>query len=248
MGILSQTVITAATPMPPKGIIYGSPGVGKTTFGASAPGALILDCEHGANMVACARTPHLKSWPAQLAVLNALANEDHPYGVVVVDTLDWMLSALETTVSGASGGKLSETLNKSNGGYGNGKQVLRNHITLVLLPALDLLVQRGLAVILLAHASRQDITDADGVTTEKTVAEIHPDFLSMFLAWSDFCCLAKTTASGKRELVCQDNGRALAKNRYGLPATLPLEWEAFAAAIAAGQNAVMPQNHNTPKE
>ena len=50
MGTLTNIIITEPTPMPPKGIIYGSPGVGKTTFGASAPGALIVDCEHGANM------------------------------------------------------------------------------------------------------------------------------------------------------------------------------------------------------
>jgi hypothetical protein len=244
MGTLTNIIITEPTPMPPKGIIYGSPGVGKTTFGASAPGALIVDCEHGANMTRCARTPHLKTWPAQLAVLSALATEDHPYGVVVVDTLDWMLGALETQVSGAASGKLAETLNKSNGGYGNGKQVFRNHITLVLLPALDALVHRGLAVILLAHADRQDITDADGVTTEKTVAEIHPDYLSLFMAWADFCCLAKQTASGARELICQDNGRALAKNRYQLPPVLPLNWDAFADAIAAGQSAALATTEN----
>lgn len=236
MGMLSN-IITAPEPMPPKGIIYGSPGVGKTTFGASAPGALIVDCEGGAGMVRCARTPHLKAWGQQLATLQALATEQHDYGVIVVDTLDWMLGSLETHVSGAAMGKdkLTETLNKSNGGYGNGKQVLRNHICLQLLPALDALVARGMAVILLAHATRQDITDSDGITTEKTVAEIHPDFLSLFLAWSDFCCLAKTTASGARELVTIDNGRALAKNRYGLPPTLPLTWNAFAGAVSAGQ-------------
>lgn len=235
MGMLSN-IITAPQPMPPKGIIYGAPGVGKTTFGASAPGALIVDCEGGAGMVRCARTPHLKTWGQQYATLQALAAEKHDYGVIVLDTLDWLLGSLETHVSGAASGKLAETLNKSNGGYGSGKQVLRNHICLQLIPALDALVARGMAVILLAHAARQDITDADGITTEKTVAEIHPDFLSLFLAWSDFCCLAKTTAGGARELVCQDNGRALAKNRYGLPATLPLTWNAFAGAVSAGQS------------
>ena len=37
------------------GLLYGSPGVGKTTLASSIPGAIIIDLEHGADGMDCDR-------------------------------------------------------------------------------------------------------------------------------------------------------------------------------------------------
>ena len=72
---------------------------------------------------------------------------------------------MEEHVSGSLG-KVDSTLNRSHGGYGNGKQVLKNYVYQILLPLLDRIVNRKIAVLLLAHAKRTEITDPDGITTE----------------------------------------------------------------------------------
>jgi len=230
---LLESVIRKPAPSAPKGIIYGPPGIGKTTFGASAENSLIIDCENGAGAVQCQRTPFLATWSEIDGWLTALETEDHPYRVVSIDSLDWMLRRIEEQVSGAIG-KVEATLNRSHGGYGNGKQVMKNYVYQQLLPRLDRIVNRGVAVLLLAHAKRSEITDVDGVTTVKSTAEIPDGYLNVFVEWSDFVCLARLDGEGQRVLITEENPRALAKNRYRLPSVIPLSWPAFTSAISSG--------------
>ena len=236
MSLFTQ-IIRQPRPAAPKGIIYGPPGIGKTTFGASAPHALLVDCENGAGAVACARTPFLTTWSEISQWLAALERDEHAYQTVAIDSLDWLLRRLEEHVSG-SATRLDQTLHRSHGGYGNGKLVMRNHVYQLLLPQLDRLVQRGIAVLLLAHAHRAELTDVDGVTTEKTTAELPDGYLNVFVEWSDFVCLARLDADGQRVLVTRETPRALAKNRYHLPETIPFTWDAFVAAVSAGLSQV----------
>ena len=130
--------------------------------------------------------------------------------------------------------QLDQTINRSHGGYGNGKQVFKNYVWQDLLQQLDRLIVRGMAVILLAHAKRVEITDVDGITTEKVSADLPEGYLNIFVEWSDFVCLAKAAPDGKRILITQETHRALAKNRYGMPPELPFDWPSFQTAIASG--------------
>lgn len=230
---LLDSIIAQPTPSAPKGIIYGPPMSGKTTFGAHAAHSVIVDCENGAGAVRCNRTPYLCTWPEIAGVLRELAEEPHEYQAVAVDSLDWLLRRIEEHVAG-SPGRIDQTLNRSHGGYGNGKQVMRNHVYQWLLPILDRIVNRGVAVLLLTHARRTDITDVDGITTEKCSPDLPEDYLNTFVEWSDFVCLARRDDEQNHWLVTQETPRALAKNRYNLPATLPLDWQAFTHAIGQG--------------
>lgn len=237
MSILDN-IIAEPKPGAPKGIVYGPPGIGKTTFGASAGNAIIIDCEHGANQVQCQRTPYLQTWHEIARYLEALENEDHGFGTIVIDTLDWLLRRLEEHVAGSIQ-NMEQTLHRSHGGYGNGRLVLANHIYGWLLPQLDRLVAKGLAVLLLAHANVSSITDEDGVDVEKVAPDIpsgkrgQQSQLAIFTEWSDFVCLAKQ-GDGQRVLLTQETPNALAKNRYGLQPVIPFTWAAFAQAIGEG--------------
>lgn len=114
-------------------------------------------------------------------------------------------------------------MNRSHGGYGNGKQVLRNYVYQYLLPTLDAIVNRGISVILLAHASRHTLTTIDGIAMEKSAPEIHPDLMNTLIEWSDFVGAARLNGDS-RELVLNETAQLLAKNRYGITAILPLDW------------------------
>lgn len=227
-----ETVLTEPHTRAPKGIVYGPPGVGKTTFGASAPGALIVDCENGAAHVACARTPYLADWDSIQQWLDALAGADHPYQTVVIDSIDWLLRRLEERVAGVNGlGKgMENTLNRCHGGYGNGKLVLRNYVYQYLLPTLDRLVNRGVAVALLAHLARRQVATLDGLMVEKTAPEIHPDLINTFVEWSDFVGAAQRDGH-TRILLLNETPLALAKNRYGISQPVLLDWNAFISAM-----------------
>jgi hypothetical protein len=206
---LLENIIAKPTPSAPKGIVYGPPGIGKTTFGAGATDALIIDCENGAGAIQCQRTPYLSTWSEISQWLTAIEREDHPYKTLVIDSIDWLLRRVEEQVAGSEG-KIDQTLNRSHGGYGNGKQVMKNYVYQTLLPQLDHIVNhRGIAVIMLAHAKRNEITDVDGITTEKTTAELPYVYLYVFVEWSDWVCLARKDGDNNRVLITQETSRAL---------------------------------------
>ena len=89
---LLETLIATQTLAPPKLLLYGPPGAGKTTFAASA-GAVLVDCENGAGTVPrLRRTPYLESWRQMREWLVELATATATnIRVVAVDTLDWMI-------------------------------------------------------------------------------------------------------------------------------------------------------------
>jgi len=240
---LPSPVLTRANQRAPKGIVYAPPGAGKTTLGSRTIKPIIIDCENGAAHVDCDRTPYLSDWPSIEEWLTALATTEHDYGTVVVDSVDWLLRRAEEHVAGVNGSDagMSQTLNRSHGGYGNGKQVLRNYIYQYLLPTLDAMVNKGIAVLLLAHATRREITNIDGITFEKSAPEIHPDLANTMIEWSDFVGAARIGANG-RVLVLSETNQLLAKNRYGIDSELPLSWRAHSYAIAGDANNTNP-NH-----
>lgn len=216
----------------PKGIVYGPPGVGKTTFGASSGGVLI-DTENGIPQgLDALHTPYLDSWPKIKGCLDSLLSFPERPSAIIIDTADWMLRRIEEHVSGADGtdkGMVS-TLNKSQGGYGNGKQVLRNYVYQYLLPTLDALVNQGTAVLLLAHTVRRELTTMEGATFERSMPAIHPDLCDVLIEWSDFVGAA-CVQSGQRVLVLQETGQLVAKNRYGVTLPVPLDWNVFVDSI-----------------
>lgn len=235
---LFESVLNKTHMRAPKGIVYGPPGVGKTTFGAGTHKPLIVDCENGAANMQCDRTPYLADWDAILPWLESLAYNEHPYGTVVIDSIDWLLRRLEERVAGVNGDprNMDKTINRSHGGYGNGKQVLRNYVYQYLLPTLDVIVNRGISVVLLAHVSRRSITTIDGIVMEKSAPEIHPDLMNTMVEWSDFVGAARKEGDA-RELVLNENAQLLAKNRYGITETVSLNWNSLMNAMS---------NHNLP--
>lgn len=168
--------------------------------------------------------------------LETLAHESHPYETVAIDSIDWLLRRLEERVAGVtgSGKSMENTLNRCHGGYGNGKLVLRNYVYQYLLPTFDAMVNRGISVVLLAHASRRTLTSLDGVPVEKSVPEIHPDLMNTLIEWSDFVG-AGQLENDVRTLTLFETPHVMAKNRYGINKKISLSWSAFMAAMNGNQ-------------
>lgn len=219
-------VIKQATPTAPKLMIYGLSGVGKSTLASKLKNPIFIDMEGGLNYMDVARTPTLTSYASVLKVLGELFNVaeagKREYDTIVIDSVDWLVRKVVEKAAGIDKNKLDETLNRSNGGYGNGKQVLENHIRTYLLPLLVTLNKQGYGICLIAHADRKVLMNSDGSDVEQIAPKIDVNTMNTFVEWCDNVFFIKRDISGERVLVLESDEVALAKNRLGLTGEVKL--------------------------
>ena len=72
-----KDIISGQSFSPPVVLLYGPPGVGKTTFAGNAPAPIFIQTEDGANVVGADRFPLAESYDAIEAQLGTLVKEDH---------------------------------------------------------------------------------------------------------------------------------------------------------------------------
>lgn len=207
-----------------KTMIYGLPGAGKSTLASQMSRPLFLDIEGGLTTMDVARTPTFKRYVYVLKAINMLhaEAEEHKkeYDTIVIDSIDWLVRRAEEHAAGISSidekgvehKDMSATIGKANGGYGNGNKQLENHLRAELMPALQLLVDDGFAICLIAHADRKDVMDAEGFTTSKLAPAIGERFMDAWVQWCDNVFYLKSD-SGKRTLYLEGSDNMLAKNR-----------------------------------
>ena len=216
-------------------IVYGQPGVGKTSFAASAK-AILLDCENGAGAVpALTRTPYLQSWPEMRKWLVELATA-LPQGAtaVAIDTVDWMVQRIVEHVvldlDGKAPNDITNTLGTAHGGYFKAREIVQNIVYRDLLPMLNAITDQGVAIILLAHAANTKMTSPEGFDLRLAAPDLPQWIAPPFIEWADAVLYASRDGD-RRVLITEGTNVILAKNRYSLPAELPLSWNALMNAM-----------------
>ena len=234
---LMDSLITTTTPSPPKMIVYGQPGVGKTTFAASAD-AILIDCENGAGAVSgLKRTPYLQSWPQMRQWLVELASSPpHDTSALAIDTIDWMVQRIVEHVvldlDGKAKGEITNTLGTAHGGYFKAREIVQNIVYRDLLPMLNAVADSGLAIILLAHAANTRMTAPEGFDLRLAAPDLPQWIAPPFIEWADAVLYAHRQ-DDRRVLMTEGTNVILAKNRYGLPPELALSWSALIQAMTA---------------
>ena len=216
-------ILTGITPTAPKLMLYSLPGVGKSTLASKLKNPIFLDLEGGLNYIDCARTEQIVDLDVFYSYLVELWRvKEREYDTIVIDSADWLVRKVVEKAAGIDKDNLDATLNKANGGYGNGKQALENHIRTKLLPTLVALNKKGYGICLIAHAERKDMMDADGIDTERITPKIDVNTMNVFVEWCDQVFYLKKDANGDRYLVLDSDMVALAKNRLGMSGEVKL--------------------------
>ena len=215
--------------------IYGTEGVGKTTFASQFPGAVFIDTEGSTKHMDVARFDPPETWQGVLDALNYVVGHPEGFGTVVIDTVDWLEKLLFKAVCEEKGIKNIEDL-----GYGKGyvfaKQKMQG-----LLELLDIIIDRGVHVVLVCHSiiRKFELPDEMGSydrymlkLNEKNIAPLIKEWVDMLL-FVNFKTDVVTGADGKtkkgkggqkRVMYANHNACWDAKNRFGLPDEMPFDY------------------------
>ena len=211
-------VIKKATPTAPKLLLYGMAGVGKSSLAAKLDKPLFIDLEGGLNYLDVARTGTLDNYEKFFEIIVEIGRNPElykDYKTIVIDSVDWLVRLATEKAAGINLKNLDATLNKSNGGYGNGKQVLENEIRTHLLPFLARLNALGFGICFIAHTDQKILLDGDGNKIETITPKIDVNTMNVFVEWCDFVYYLKKRDDGERYLLLDSDGISLAKNRVG---------------------------------
>lgn len=231
---MALNIVREATPHAPKTLIYGLSGVGKTSLVSKLKNPILLDIEGGAEFLDVPRIQKkdLLTYEQFYNVLRELwlqadkSKEGRQFDNIIIDSADWLVRIITEHAAGIDSKNLTETLNKSNGGYGNGKQVLENEIRSRLIPMLNHLISQGYGITLVAHAKQTKLLDGDGNKLETITPKIDENTMNVFVEWVDFVLYLKNN-DGQRTLLLESDGVALAKNRIGKRGSVSLSDKDF---------------------
>ena len=234
---------------PVKILIYGTEGIGKSTFASKFPKPVFIDLEGGTHYLNVDRVDGVLDWTELLSTVAEISTSN--YKTLVIDTADWAERlAIQYICNKYSKAGIEEF------GYGAGYTYLVEEFG-KLIKNLDRAIAHGLNVVILAHATLRTITLPEeqgsydhwelklNTKTTNKVAPLVKEWADMVLFMNYKTMLVEDKAAnmgtkkkavgGKRVMYTTHTTFCDAKNRFGLANELPLEYEQIASLIPSGE-------------
>lgn len=220
-------------------ILFGTPGVGKSTWASHAPKPIFLGFEETSELEVD-RFPIPKNYTEFLSQLEHLTKMPSDYKTVVIDSIDTVERSLHQEIME----KEDKPMAKAMGGYGAAYEHASLRLKADVRDRLKYLRDsRGMNVILLGHVMTKTKTDPiQALTYDAHQPNLHAKAQSLFVDWAQCCFFATyvtspikdgnsekvfALGSGKRKLLCEERPGVYAKNRYNMPYEVPFEFSVF---------------------
>jgi len=249
MSLLSQIKV-GTDHKPPRLVIYGVHGIGKSSIASGAPNPIMIDVEGGADEIGVPRFPVAVGFLDIQDQIIALIQEDHDYQTLVIDSADWAEKLIWAKTAERMGVRdVSEVP------YGRGYMEALVDWRFLLQGLDTLRDQRGMSIIMLAHSEVKRFDDPSSDGYDRHQIALHKGASALVQEWADAVLfygwqvlvkqsdagfnrkVAKGRGNGARLLHTEERPSALAKNRYGMPERIdmpdaPAEcWNALATHL-----------------
>ena len=136
-------------------VIYGTEGIGKSTFASQFPNPLFIDTEGSTSNMDVARMDKPTSWTMLMNQIAFVKANPTVCNTLVIDTIDWAEALAIESVCAQHGKKGIEDF-----GYGNGYTYVREEFGRFL-NKLQELVDIGINVVLTAHSQLRKFEQPD---------------------------------------------------------------------------------------
>lgn len=218
-------------------VAYGAEGIGKSTFASKFPDPLFIDVEGGTKQLDVARFPTPGTWGDLLEEIDAVIEEPEVCKTLVIDTIDRAEMLLINRLLQEGG---VDSIEKYGGGYGKGYTALQERFQKDFLNKLDRVIAKNVNVVLLAHAQMRKLESPDEPPYDRWELKVSKKVAPIVKEWSDVLLFmnydvmvveenGKNKAKGKARRKMHANHRPTydAKNRYGLPDDMDLDFKAI---------------------
>ena len=241
---LMNQITKGRKPKPRRVMLYGTHGIGKSTFGAMAEKPIFIPTEDGLGDIECESFPLARSLGDVMAAMETLYSGDHNYKSVVIDSLDWLERLIWAEVCADENVENIEKI-----GYAKGFSFAIDKWRAVL-GALDALrSDRGMTVVLIAHAKIEKFENPETVPYDRYSPRLHKLASALVQEWADEVLFAtykvhtvkvdegfnkakhNGVSTGERIIRTVERPAHVAKNRLGLPEEIPLDYRVFAALV-----------------
>ncbi len=249
MAVSITDIKRSGSPKPPRVILYGTEGCGKSTFGASAPAPIFIPTEAGLDALSVDAFPLCTSLDDVMSCLSVLAGEEHEFETVVLDSADWTERLIEQQVAKDVGIPTYNVQHKDLA-YGRGSRAVADYWR-GMLDAFDYLRnERGMQVIIIGHSQIKRFDDPTTDAYDRYQLDLNKESASTISEWADIVAFAnfvvatkseevgigskktRGLGSGERVLHTQEKPAFKAKSRWRIPDKMPLDYDTFAGHLA----------------
>jgi len=244
MAIELKSLRKSSIMRPPRIVLHGTHGVGKSTFASAAGNPVFIQTEEGLDALNVTAFPLARSYDEVMEALKALYVEEHEFTTVVLDSADWLEQLIWKKV--AMNHKVS---NIEDIGYGKG-YIYAIEMWRDILEGFDLLRnEKQMMTIILAHTQIKRFDDPLADSYDRYMLDLHKGGASVISEWCDVLAFAnynvatvkeelgfkqtrtRAMGAGTRVLHTQERPGWVAKSRYPLPDTMPLDYKVFSTAL-----------------
>lgn len=244
MPISLANVRSGQAQKPPRILVYGTHGVGKTSFAASAPNPIFLQLEDGLGQIDAPTFGLLKTFDEIMEAIGSLYSEDHDFQTLVIDSLDWAEPAVWTQVC-----TVNKWDNIEQAGYGKGYIAALDAWRMIFDGLNALRDEKNMTIVMIAHSDVKRFDSPETEPYDRFQIKLHKSASALVQEHVDCVFFANYRVStiktevgfkktvvrgvggGERLLYTNERPGFLAKNRYAMPNTLPMSWEAVAEHI-----------------
>lgn len=256
MAIDLKSIQKGASHLPPRILIYGVQGIGKGSLAAMAPKPVFINIEDGLDGVlpngeslkdyvfdnGGAILPHVNSYSEVMEQLGALATQDHSFETLVTDSLDWMEPLVwKHTCEQNNWNSIEDA------GYGRGYVEALAYWADYIDAINYLRNEKSMTIIQTAHANAKRFNDPTTEPYDRYQIKLQDKASGKMLEHSDVVLFAnyrvttvkegknkkdvRAVGAGERVIYSEERPAFIAKNRYSLPAEMPLSWNELSKHI-----------------
>jgi len=226
----------------PRLMVYGVEGIGKSSMAAGAPNPVYILTEDGLGSLKVDHFPLATSFQDVMDSIASLYKDNHAFETVVIDSLDWLEAIIQR--------EIEQKYDAKDLAYGKGALIAAERWREILDGLNALRNDKGMIVILIAHTTIKRFDSPEVEPYDRYQPKLQERSNAVVREWADAVLFAnyrtivkkddvgfnqtnnRGISTGERLLFTSERPAYMAKNRYNMPESIPLSWDAFAEAIS----------------